>query len=352
MLLRALAGNAGGTPRVLNLTADDNVTLAGDVLEGPRSVVNVSLFNNSLLTGAMRNATNDTIETGSQWDMTDSSTIAEDVSVKGGILMFESGKTFAATGKAFVLSIGRNYAMDSSSTLSLGVGGTNGSQYDRLEIQGTATLNGTLVVNSLNNFRPTSGNAFEVVRANLGRSGEFAHVNDFLNNNPNLQRIDVYAPNGVALVYVSATPAPTPNPRPPIIDVIPTPLPPVDPGEPLPLPVEISILDPTAEELTSLYEVSFSGVNTQRFNLDERLAELQRGSTGFSSNLNVYKPPTPYEGKSSVIDEKSGKSVVEKQPLLQPTPENRWGVWVTGWVISSTSRTATSPKATTSPQEE
>jgi hypothetical protein len=53
--------------------------------------------------------------------------------------------------------------MDSSSTLSLGVGGTNGSQYDRLEIRGTATLNGTLVVNSFNNFRPTSGNAFETV---------------------------------------------------------------------------------------------------------------------------------------------------------------------------------------------
>jgi MFS superfamily sulfate permease-like transporter len=30
------------------------------------------------------------------------------------------------------------------------------------------------------------------------RSGQFAQINDSLNNNPNLQRIDVYAPNGVA----------------------------------------------------------------------------------------------------------------------------------------------------------
>jgi outer membrane autotransporter protein len=93
----------------------------------------------------------------------------------------------------------------------------------------------------------------------------------------------------------------------------------------------ISLVDPTAEQLTSLYEISFSGANTQRFNLDERLAEIQRGSTGFAANLNVYKPPMPYDGKNSVIEEESGKSVVEKQPVLQPTPENRWGVWVTGW---------------------
>jgi hypothetical protein len=51
------------------------------------------------------------------------------------------------------------------------------------------------------------------------------------------------------------------------------------------LAFEISLLDPTAEQLTSLYEISFSGANTQRFNLEERLAEIQRGSTGFASNL-------------------------------------------------------------------
>jgi hypothetical protein len=101
------------------------------------------------------------------------------------------------------------------------------------------------------------------------------------------------------------------------------------------LPVVISLLDPTAEQLTSLYEISLSGANTQRFNLDERLAEIQRGSTGFAANLNIYKPPTSYDGRDSAIEEKSGKAVVENQPVLHPTPENRWGVWVSGCEINS-----------------
>jgi outer membrane autotransporter protein len=173
-------------------------------------------------------------------------------------------------------------------------------------------------VSSLNNFRPSSGNGFEVLRSNGVQSGEFARVNDSLNNNPNLERVDLYAPNGVALIYLSGVA------RPPIVDVIPTPLPPV-----LTLPFEISLLDPTTEQSTSLYEITFSGANTQRFNLEERLAEIQRGSTGFVSNLNVYTPSTPYQGKESATDESSGKG--EKQPVLQPTRENRWGVWVSGW---------------------
>ena len=138
------------------------------------------------------------------------------------------------------------------------------------------------------------------------------------------QRARREAPDGVALVYVAA--APTPKPRPPIIDVIPKPLPLVDPEEPLPAPPLLAMLDPTAEQLTSLFEISFSGANTQRFNLEDRLAEIQRGSTGLVSKL----PPIPptYEGKQSLVNE---KSVVEKPSILQPGPENRWGVWVNGW---------------------
>ena len=187
------------------------------------------------------------------------------------------------------INVGGNYTQSPGGTLALGVAGVNGEDYDHVQVGGTASLNGTLAVSSLNNFRPANGNAFEVLRTNGTRTGQFAQVNDFLNNNPNLQRIDVYAPNGVALVYLASgpapTPSPTPKPKPPIIDVIPDPLPPINPEEPLPLPELLSILDPTAQQLTSLFEISFSGANTQRFNLDDRLAEIQRGSTGFVSKL-------------------------------------------------------------------
>ncbi|MGA8660061.1 MAG: autotransporter domain-containing protein [Chthoniobacterales bacterium] len=485
VLLRALAGSPGA---VLNLTADGNVALEGDVLVGTGSIVNVNLLNNSVLTGAMQNANNVAIETGSRWDITGSSTIGSltfnggtlqfnnafnlgitrlitlnafggtintngnDTTISqviggvgaltkdgagrltltgqntytggthfnGGILAVEgegqlgpgpltfnggtleelSGRTLLeadritldpAGGTFFsdadttstlsgilegpgsftkngpgtltlsgentfsggtiiedgtliagiptalgtgdvslqggtlrtpsldplAIIVGGNYKQGPGGTLALGVAGVDGKDYDRVQVGGNASLNGTLAVSSLNNFRPANGNAFEVLHTNGTRSGHFAQVNDSLNNNPNLERIDVYAPNGVALVYVAGT-------KPPIIEDTPDPLPPIGPEEPLP-PL-LAILDPTAEQLTSLFEISFSGANTQRFNLEDRLAEIQRGSTGFVSHLPAA--PAPYEGKTSVAE---GKSVVEKQPVLQPTPENRWGVWVNGW---------------------
>jgi outer membrane autotransporter protein len=77
------------------------------------------------------------------------------------------------------------------------------------------------------------------------------------------------------------------------------------------------------EQLTAIYEIGFSEANTQRFKLDERFEDIQRGSTGFVSNLPSAPAPVERTG--------AGKSVVEKQPVLQPTPENRWGVWANGW---------------------
>jgi hypothetical protein len=38
-----------------------------------------------------------------------------------------------------------------------------------------------------------------------------------------------------------------------------------------------------------MFEIGFSGANTQRCKLDERFDEINRGVTGFSSNL----PPAP-----------------------------------------------------------
>ena len=255
-----------------------------------------------------------------------------DVFLLGGTLRTTSFQT----GMPLQINVGGNYTQGPNGTLALGIGGLQGEQYDHVQVGGTANLNGTLAVSSLNSFRPAEGNAFEVLHTNGTRNGQFAQVNDFLNNNPNLQRVDVYAPNGVALVYVTATtplptptptpptpvptPSPTPNPRPPINVEDPKPLPPVNPEEPLELPEALSILDPTAEQLTSMFEIGFSGANTQRFNLNDRMTQIQQGSTGLISNLPPAPPPT------------TGKGVVEKQPVaFQPAPTNCWGVWVNGW---------------------
>jgi autotransporter-associated beta strand protein len=258
-----------------------------------------------------------------------------------------------------IINVGGNYTQGPGGTLAIGVAGINGSQYDHVQVGGNASLNGTLAVSSLNGFRPVSGNAFEVLRTTNGtRTGNFALINDSLNNNPNLQRIDVYAPNAAALVYVAAgpvavgpltsgptpvspptplppspgpspvpTPVPSPAPLPtppPIQEVISDPLPPVNPQKSL-LSFLLKVLNPTAEQLTSLFEIPFSGANTQRFNLDNRFAEIQRGSTGFVSPL----PTVPTTGKETVF-QKDGKTV-SQPPVFQPGPQNRWGVWVNGW---------------------
>ncbi len=219
-----------------------------------------------------------------------------------------------------MINVGGNYTQAPGGTLALAVAGINGEDYDRVQVGRNASLNGTLALASANDFRPSSGDGFEFLLAKGTRIGEFARVNDALNNSRNLARVDVYAPNGVVMLYLA-----TSTPRAPAVIVTPDLLPGVEPNAPLSLP--ISLFDPTAEQLTSLYEISFSGDNMQRFNLEERLAEIRQGSTGFASNLN---PPAPYQSNNTSEDG-SGKSVIEKQSALTAAPGNRWGVWVNGW---------------------
>jgi outer membrane autotransporter protein len=179
-----------------------------------------------------------------------------------------------------------------------------------VQVAGNAFLNGgILAVSSLNNFRPVAGNLFEVLRTNSTRSGQFSTINDALNNNPNLERVDIYAPNGVALLYVKGT-------GPPIDDVEPEPLPPVEPEQPIPEEDVVQILDPTAEQLTSLYQVGFTGAWLQRSNLDDRMFQLQQSY--------VPAPPSPPPF--------TGKEAVGKAPPPPPTPSTPcWGVWASGY---------------------
>jgi outer membrane autotransporter protein len=83
-----------------------------------------------------------------------------------------------------------------------------------------------------------------------------------------------------------------------------------------------------AEELTAVFTIGFSEANIETDNLSRRMEDIRAGSSGFSAtgftiNSGVREfslglaGPTGPEGKS-------GPSVV------QPTPQNRWGFFVTG----------------------
>ena len=108
------------------------------------------------------------------------------------------------------INVGGNYTQGPGGRLALGIAGINGQDYDHVQVGGNASLNETLAVSSLNNFRPSAGNAFEILHTNGVRTGEFAQVNDSLNNNPNLQLVDVYAPNGVDAAQSQIADSPRP----------------------------------------------------------------------------------------------------------------------------------------------
>jgi hypothetical protein len=281
------------------------------------------------------------------------------------------------------INVGGNYTQEAGGTLALGIGGTLGSQYDHVHVGGTVTLKGgTLFVSSLNNFQPQAGNAFALLQGSIDKTVPFgfSELDDLsLNGNPNLHPWVFYLRNAVLLIYAkSAQPAgptlaaeteeseqeelrklaPGQTPPPPpsnggSAEVTPPPtepvgpstpeaeaeermeeehaeqfvsnqsLPQLDPNQPVPESVVIELLDPTVEQLTAAFEIGFSGANIQRFNLDDRLVQIQRGVTGFMPPPPSAPPPT---GKEAV-----GKGEKAVAPAPQPAPTNRWGVWANGW---------------------
>jgi hypothetical protein len=63
-----------------------------------------------------------------------------------------------------ILHINGNYTQTADGVLNIEIGGlTAGSQYDRLVVSGSATLNGTLNVILLNGFQPSPGDSFQVL---------------------------------------------------------------------------------------------------------------------------------------------------------------------------------------------
>ena len=268
-----------------------------------------------------------------------------DVSLTGGTLRTTSLLTNipgVVTGKPYKINIGGNFTMRQGSTLSLGIGGLLPKQYDRVQVGGNAILSGNLVVSSLNGFHPSAGNAFLVLRTNGIRLGNFSQLNDSaFNNNPSISSqlrpvdVELVAPNGIVLLYLKQTspspspPSPSPpSPRPPIIDLLPELLPPLNPDEPISKEEVVKLVVPNVEQMTALYEIGFSAANMQRFNLGDRMFQIQQGMTGFVSPITPAPLPAP-TGKE--ITEGKGVEGKAPPPAPQPGPTNRWGIWANGW---------------------
>jgi outer membrane autotransporter protein len=244
-----------------------------------------------------------------------------DVVVRGGVL----------TGDAQSINVKGNYTQNAPGALQLSLGGSAPGQYDALNVGGHAALNGTLQLFSLNGFQPKIGDKLTLVLAAGGVSGQFAHVLDPFG--PLLGLELVYQPNSVVLEFASdfTAFASTPNQQAVAaqldsvaFDPREAPLLSFLQNEPLAnLGADFEQISP--ESLSALYEISFSAANIQAANLENRFAEIRNGSTGFTSSLKMSNPP------GTMVEGKDGKAVIEpSKNVLTPSPENRWGVWITG----------------------
>jgi outer membrane autotransporter protein len=202
------------------------------------------------------------------------------------------------------INVKGNYTQTAGGTLQLQVAGASPGQYDSLNVGGNATLDGTLQLISLG-FQPKAGNRLTLVNAGGGVSGRFAQFEDpFATGQGFNSVLLLYGRNTVILEFLDQELA----------------------GPVSPLSASLQEISP--EDLTAFYEISFSNANIQRLNLESRLDDIRSGSNGFSSNMTVNGASVNLEERVDA-DGKSSKTVVE--PILQHTPENRWGVWMTGF---------------------
>jgi outer membrane autotransporter protein len=241
------------------------------------------------------------------------------------------------------LTVAGNYTQTAGGTLQIEIAGTAPGQFDLLAVGGHASLAGTLQLIPLGNFKLHVGDTVTFLTAGNGVSGSFDTIqNPFISNTLVKAQINIFdgvvqlegtqgsftevACNPNTLAVAKALDSAVGDPRASgVIDFLDT--------QPLSeLCGDLDLISP--EELAAMFNIGVSLANIQSVNLERRMEEIRarsrgsRGSSGFSArgfSIDSRVPdfsqglagPTGPEGKS-------GPSV------MQPTPENRWGVFVTG----------------------
>ena len=241
------------------------------------------------------------------------------------------------------LTVSGNYTQNAGGTLRIGVGGLAPSQHDVLAVKGHASLAGTLQLIQLGSFSLQPGNQITFLTANNGVSGTFSTVQNGIPSTSTGTIVQVqvtFLPNSVVLEETqgSFTQIPgvtlTPNQfavgnmlNSAVGNPAAAPLFAFLNSQPVAnLPHDYNLIAPT--QVSSFHATGAAHGNTQIANLGGRMANIRAGLTGFSSigftlNGSVASSGEGFAGVSGP-EGKSGPSV------LAPTPDNRWGVFVTG----------------------
>ena len=231
------------------------------------------------------------------------------------------------------------YTQNSDGLLKIEVGGLDaGVNSDLLHLaggNGLATLDGTLQLIRINNFRPLPGDRVNIINDEAGHTGTFSSV-DLVNWGlikpvPMYDETDdVYIVFQLSQTFLSQ--ALTFNQRavaaeldevvgdPRADDLIGF----VGSEPPGSLPHDYDLIAP--EELASIYEIGFSQAVVTNMNLQHRMDDIRAGSTGFCSNGYQAQETGGYSKDSE------GKVGIDRSPApaFVPSPENRWGIFVTG----------------------
>jgi fibronectin-binding autotransporter adhesin len=238
------------------------------------------------------------------------------------------------------INVKGNYTQNAGGTLLLQVAGAGSGQYDFLNVSGNANLGGTLQLTNLG-YKPKVGDQLTLVRTGGSITSPFARWVDPFTTGPGINTIDlVYGRNSVVLKFLNILPpvppvittidfasfAETPNQRAAasLLDAVQ-----LDPRalnlmgflykEPFAgLPSDFNKISP--ESLTAFYEISFSGANIQRLNLENRLEDIRNRSSGARGT-----------GATVYLEDKADGKSSKNPPMLPPVREKRWDFWSTSF---------------------
>jgi autotransporter-associated beta strand protein len=236
------------------------------------------------------------------------------------------------------LTVGGNYTQNPGGTLRIGVAGVAPGQHDLIAVNGHAAVGGTLQFISLGGFTLQPGNQVTFLTAKNGVSGTFSNIQNQVTTGTIVNATVTSLANSIVLEATQGSfantqgVATTPNeaavakaldsaagdPREAALFAFLN-------SQPLAnLPHDLTLIAPT--QITSINATAVSVGKVQVSNIGQRLANVRGGSTGFSSAGFSLNGGSGGEGLAGV----SGPEGKSGPPVFAPTPDNRWGVFVTG----------------------
>jgi autotransporter-associated beta strand protein len=239
------------------------------------------------------------------------------------------------------LTVNGNYTQNAGGTLRIGVGGLALGQHDLLAVNGSAAVGGTLQFMRLGNFNLKPGDQITFLTAKNGVSGTFSTVENSLVGTGTIVQVQITTlANSVVLEGAQGSFANTPG-----VAITPNEKSVAkaldsargDPREaalfaflnsqPLAnLSHDLSLIAPT--QISSINATAVSVGKVQASNIGQRLANIHAGSTGFSSaGFSINGGAASFGAGFAGVSGPEGKS---GPAVFAPTPDNRWGVFVTG----------------------